>query len=245
MELFEDSLVASDLEDLVSHIFEIDSYKSKMGSDKDIVVLSFKVETKDAAADLVSFIEKGYKSVLDADLTPGELANGKYLVFVELTRNRKVISNIVELLYGIGKLASIDEFKFRYYKSFTSTIATESNLQAAVPVTPVDYVSFMSDTQLENFQNFFKNTFLERIDLTDDNVLVFNRIYAEPIRMKIINSGPATQLINTITESVSLDYRDMSEVLFLTKYIGNFNITKYADKFMFENRKYSVILKRV
>ena len=68
MYLNEDSLKSGDLRDLVSHIFEVDCYKSKMGEDKDVVVLSFTVESRSPAEDLVSFIEKGYQFVLDADL---------------------------------------------------------------------------------------------------------------------------------------------------------------------------------
>ena len=55
---------------LVDNIFEIDSYASKMGSDKDIVVLSLNVESLSPAKDLVRFLERGYDFVLDADSSP-------------------------------------------------------------------------------------------------------------------------------------------------------------------------------
>ena len=54
-----------DLQDLVDQVCEIDSYQSKMGSDKDIVVLSFSVKNEGAAKDLVNFVEAGYQFVLD------------------------------------------------------------------------------------------------------------------------------------------------------------------------------------
>jgi len=52
-----EELIAGDLKMLVDNIFEIDSYASKMGSDKDIVVLSFNVESLAPAKDLVRFLE--------------------------------------------------------------------------------------------------------------------------------------------------------------------------------------------
>ena len=61
-----------DLRSLVYDIFEIDSFKSKMGDDKNIVVLSFSARTRESARDLENFIEKGYSFVLDADTTSGE-----------------------------------------------------------------------------------------------------------------------------------------------------------------------------
>ena len=41
------SLRQDDLHDLVDHIIEIDSYKSKMGSDSDIITVAFSTKTKD------------------------------------------------------------------------------------------------------------------------------------------------------------------------------------------------------
>ena len=60
-------LRAGDLHDLVKPVFEVDSYKSKMGNDENIVVVSFGVMEQQAAKDLVDFIEKGYNFVLDAE----------------------------------------------------------------------------------------------------------------------------------------------------------------------------------
>jgi len=67
-----------DLKDLVDHIFEIDSFKSKMGEDSDIVVLSFSTKNEASAKDLENFLEKGYPFVLDADATSGEQSDGMY-----------------------------------------------------------------------------------------------------------------------------------------------------------------------
>jgi hypothetical protein len=61
-------LQTNDLQDLVYDIFEIDSFKSKMGEDKNIVVVSFATKTKESANDLMNFVEKGYPFVLDAML---------------------------------------------------------------------------------------------------------------------------------------------------------------------------------
>ena len=47
-----------DLHDMVDKIFEIDSFKSKMGEDKDIVTLSFSVRDTLAAEDLKTLLKK-------------------------------------------------------------------------------------------------------------------------------------------------------------------------------------------
>ena len=97
----------SDLEFTVDPVFEIDSYKSKMGDDEDIVVLSFSVNGEQPAKDLVNFVETGYNFVLDADKTSGEQADKKYRVFIEMERNRRVPMQILEILDGIKKLTNM------------------------------------------------------------------------------------------------------------------------------------------
>ena len=115
-------LKQSDLKDLVYHIFEIDTYASKMGEDKNIVTLSFTVKSKAPADDLVRFLEGGYSFILDADATAGEQSDGNYRVFVELERNKFSNKDIIEIVDGVKKLSDVKEFKFRYYKGFKSCI---------------------------------------------------------------------------------------------------------------------------
>ena len=74
----------NDIEYTIDNVFEIDSYKSEMGDDADIVTLSFAVKGDQPSEDLVKFIETGYDFVLDADKSLGEQSDGKYKVFVEI-----------------------------------------------------------------------------------------------------------------------------------------------------------------
>ena len=242
--LNEDSLRAGDLKLLVNHIFEVDSYQSKMGDDKDVVVLSFTVESKEPANDLVSFIEKGYQFVLDADVTPGELSNGKYKVFVELERNRHVAENIAEILYGVGKLAEIENFKFRYYKSFDSKDAVVETLSEIIPNSPQDYEQRIQERKLESYEHFFSNSMLESIAM-NDNILEFKKIYAEPLRMKYIAGGATKDMLESLDERIAIGMNDMADVMYLTKYIGNYNITKLGNKYMFENKGRAIILEKL
>ena len=242
MHLNEDSLKGGDLRDLVSHIFEVDCYKSKMGDDKDVVVLSFTVESRDPADDLVSFIEKGYEFVLDADMTPGELANGKYQVFVELQRTPHVPQQIKEMLYGIGKLTNIENFKFRYHKSFNSVDATEEQLSEVIPRSPHDYETKLQERTLESYDKFFDKSNLETLVL-EENTLLCKKLYADPIKFKFIAAGTKSEVLESIKEKVNVN--EWAEVIFLTKYFGDFNITKFGNKLMFEDKGHAVLLEKL
>ncbi len=238
-----EDLLAGDLRMLVDNIFEIDSFASKMGSDKDIVVLSFTVESKEPAEDLVNFCEKGYDFVLDADSTPGELSDGKYKVFVEIERNKRIPEQIIELLDGVGKLTEIDNFKFRYYKSFRSLPVSQDALSEMIPKTTDEYETAIQENRLNNFSNFFGRSYLEHIDVNDDNI-TFQKMYAEPLRMKIKDAGLKETIYKKYPGHIMIESKDIAEVLYITKYVGNYNITKIDNKFVFENENFAVVLEK-
>lgn len=238
------ALHSNDLEHLVSNIFEIDSYASKMGSDNDVVVLSFTVEDNEPATDLVNFIERGYDFVLDADSTPGELKDGRYKVFVEMERNKHVPEQIMEILSGVKRLTGIDDFKFRYYKSFTSIPVSEETLSETIPTNKQDYEVTIKENTLNNFSNFFNRSFIEAIN-ADNEDLIFQKMYSDPLRMRIKGFGTTQEVYESLPGRIMLESKDVSEVLFLSKYIGNYNITKVNGMFVFENNGYAVVLERL
>lgn len=145
--LFE-GLEHGDLKRLVHSKLHIDEFKSKMGDDADIIVLSFKVNGKEPARDLMSFIERGYEWILDADISAGELDDGEYLVFAELARDRNSIKNIESLINDILNLTDqkINEWKFQYRKDSSEYDINAKNLFRIVPSSPDAYIAKFGDT---------------------------------------------------------------------------------------------------
>jgi hypothetical protein len=149
--LLRENLEMGDLNRLVHDELHIDEYKSKMGTDADVCVISFKVSGKEPSADLVSFIEKGYDFVLDADVSSGEKEGGDYLVFVELERTDKLPEQIIEIMKDIMNLTEqkIEEWRVRYYKSTTDNELTQESLASIVPLTPEAYDAKYGDEDEE------------------------------------------------------------------------------------------------
>ena len=232
-----------DLKDLVHHIFEIDSYASKMGDDKNIVTLSFTVGDKNPADDLMRFLEGGYSFILDSDVTAGEQSDGAYRVFVELERDRTTNENIMEIVDGVSKLASVDNFKFRYYKGFKSFKVSMENLDREVPLDPDNYGITVSESNLNNYKNFFTNSYLEDI-VMEDNVLTITKTYADKLMFEFVDFGETLKTVKRINESLDI-MESYPEILFLTKYLGDYNICKYGDKLVFENSERVLVLKRL
>lgn len=238
-----ETLLAGDLRNLISPIFEVDAYSSKMGSDQEIAVLSFTVESKEPAVDLVNFVERGFDFVLDADVTAGELNDGRYKVFVEIERSRRLGAQILEMLHGIKELTAQSDFKFRLYKSFHSLPVNEENLKM-IPTSKDEYDRFINEASVNNFSTFFNRSYLESINIDNDD-LVFQKMYSGPLRLKIVDAGPTKEIYAAHPEPIMIESSAMSEVMFLTKYLGNYNITKLgADKFVLENNNFSVVVKR-
>jgi len=238
------SLKRADLRDLVKPIFEVDSYSSKMGDDADVVVISFTVDQKEPADDLVQFCEMGYNFILDADVTPGELDNGTYKVFVEIQRTKKIGEQIMELLDGVKKLTGHDDFRFRYYKSFKSLPADQETLAETIPLDSNAYEITIQENTLNNFSNFFRRSAVDSIEALTESIR-FHKRYAEPVTMKVIDAGPRSEVYERATGSLKIDYKDISECLYLSKYLGDYNITKIGETFIFENGGYAVSFKRI
>jgi len=123
MTLVNEGLKAGDLDGVVSKRFSVDQFKSKMGDDRNIMVLAFTVDGMAPAKDLERFAETGYKEVLDADATPGTLEDGKHRVFVEFARVEAVDQHIRKFL---------DDLKKNYYAEIKLRPGVTQEQQKAV-----------------------------------------------------------------------------------------------------------------
>ena len=236
------TLQAGDLKDMLYDILEIDSFKSKMGSDEEIITLSFSVRENNAAKDLRDFIEKRYNFVLDADMTPGEQSDGTFKVFVEMERDKNAPEQIIELADGVKKLSDLDNLKYRYYKNWKSTDLTQESLEETIPLKPDDYGLKVNESNLDNYKNFFSKSFVENVYMEDD-IIVIKKAYADPVAFKYIDFGPTQKTLDSINESFNAN--DFAEIIFLSKYIGDYNITKYGNKLTFENQGSTLVVERI
>lgn len=236
------SLRKNDLKYMVSDIFEVDSYSSKMGEDADIVTLAFSVKDKQPADDLVKFLENGYKFILDADVSPGELDDSTYKVFVEIDRNSDIDNNIFEILDGLKKLSGIDNFKYRYYKNFKSKSATIENLQVDIPKSVIDYDTNKNQIAMENYKNFFKDSYIESIEF-DDDVMTLKKSYCDGLQLKIIDIGDTDKILENLKEKYNP--WEFAEIIYMSKYIGDYNITKYGNKLTLEQNGKTLVVERL
>lgn len=150
-----EGLEQNDLKRLVQSELHIDEYKSKMGKDEDVVVLSFKVNGREPAEDLVNFIEKGYDWVLDADVSSGEMGDGDFLVFVECDREPSVAENIVAMMQDIMNLTDQDltDWSMQIRSNPDQMEITADNIRNHVPLSSASYLSKYGKKGLDEMRN--------------------------------------------------------------------------------------------
>jgi hypothetical protein len=238
-----ESLRSNDLKDFVGEFFSIDQYSSKMGEDRDVVVLGFRVREKNPAIDLMEFIEKGYPFVLDADISSGEEHDGQYQVFVELERTKQLPGQIKNLLDGISRLTDNFEWQFRYQKSGPTMIFNEESISENVPMTQEEYDSKMLEIKNVDVKEFFDQGIAD-VTLESDNTITFKKPYAGDIQAKFVAIGDYEDVKGTVPGKLSLDENSQSQMFFLNKYLGNYDINKIGDKFLIRNGSKAVVIEK-
>ena len=128
------------MEGLIKPTIHVDEFSSKMGDDDDIIVISFFVRDPQAAKDLMSWFEKGYDFVLDADRSPGEIKPGRYLVYVEIRRRSTAGGYVEQLLDDLNTLTEYTGSQdwIMHYRDQEVPFSRDT-FDSTVPLTPKAY----------------------------------------------------------------------------------------------------------
>lgn len=231
--------------DMVDPLFEIDTYRSKMGEDRDVCVLTFKVKDRSPAKDMMEFLEKGYPFVLDSDVSSGENDNGDYFVFVELPRTSRLAEQVKDLLYGVRKLTGIDDWQFRYHKQSRSRPLTYEALKEAVPSSPALYDNMMNQMRTEELKSFFDKTLMDDFVVENDIITIY-KPYNQKIQLRLVKEDSKEQILEGMEEQpLGMDNVAMGEIFWLTKVLGDYNINKVGDSYVFENGDKAIVLQHL
>ncbi len=212
-----EGLKAGDLDGVVSNRFSVDQYKSKMGEDKNIMVLAFTVDSLAPAKDLERFAETGYSDVLDADATPGTMEDGKHKVFIEFARKEGVIAN---------------------------TAVSSGTLSEMVPTNPEAYEQKVNELKIGEARNFFDKFEMLECKINDDIISFEKPGIHNPINFHMHQFGNTQQIMKE-AKAFAIDQGSIAECLYLTKYFGMNNITKTTEnKFIFSKGNQSAVLSK-
>ena len=244
MTLVNEGLKAGDLEGIVSNKFSVDQYKSKMGDDKNILVLGFSVDGQAPAKDLERFAETGYKSVLDADATPGTLEDGKHRVFIEFARTPEVVGQIISFLEDLKKLTAIEEFEYTYHKGKNTTMVSAETMGEAIPTTPEAYEQRINEMKVSEARYFFDKYDMMECNVAENIMTVKKAGAGHDLKFELHKFGPTNEIMQE-TKAFKIDMDSIAECTHLTKYFGPYNITKTNEnQFIFTKGDQSALLSK-
>ena len=91
-------------------------------------------------------------------------------------------------------------------------------------------------------KHFFNKSYVDQIDLLE-NKLTIKKKYSEALHFNFIKFGNKQEILDSITES--FNPWDFAEIIFLSKYVGDYNITKYGSKLTLENAGKTLVVERI
>jgi hypothetical protein len=138
-QILNEGLDYMDLEGQLEPRISVDEYSAKMGKDSEIVTIAFTIKSEAAGNDLVDWLERGYNYVLDAQVSEGEIASGKFLVFVEMDRRTKVPERIVEILNDLETLTGMNATEYTVEVDGEEYDADEDILKQKIILSPKEY----------------------------------------------------------------------------------------------------------
>jgi hypothetical protein len=136
----------------------------------------------------------------------------------------------------------LKNLRFRYYKDFKSKPLATDSLSEVLPLDPKDYDDIVQESNMNNYVNFFNKSYVNEVHMRNDT-LTIKKLYADPVYFKVIDFGPTERTLNAIEES--FNPWEFAEIIYLSKYIGDYNITKYGNKLTFENNDHTLVVERI
>jgi len=134
-----EALEYKDMEGQIKPTLHIDEFASKMGDDDDIIVASFFVRSKQAAQDLMNWFEKGYDWVMDADVSPGEIAPGRYLVYIEMRRRTSAGARLADAIQDLETLTELEPADWTMHYGDKTVAFSKDAFDRMVPLSPKEY----------------------------------------------------------------------------------------------------------
>jgi hypothetical protein len=127
------------MEGQIKPTLHVDEFASKMGDDDDIIVASFFVRSQQAARDLMNWFEKGYDWVMDADVSPGEIAPGRYLVYIEMRRRTSAGARLADAIQDLETLTELKPADWTMHHGDQTVPFSREIFDRLVPLSPKDY----------------------------------------------------------------------------------------------------------
>jgi hypothetical protein len=112
-----------------------------------------------------------------------------------------------------------------------------------IPVTKEEYHNKMLEIKNTDIKEFFNQGSVE-VSLDENNTLTFKRTFAGDVTAKFLAIGEHNAVSNTVPGALSLDEGSQSQIFFLNKFLGNYDINKIGNKFLIRNGDQAIVIEK-
>ena len=223
----------------------IDEFEPKAGDEKDVIVVAFYLNDLEPAEDLNTFIQRGFIDTLDVEVSPNTDEEGRYLVFVEMSRDETFPQKFAALLKDVENCAGDIDWKVKTYYSADKTFdIKDPELFQYLILTPDAYVpkdEFKMKKMEENINSFFEDSLIANLTI-DGNVVILGQNRSKIIA-EVVDVGNYDDVIgrNFLSESAFGVGQNPYEANVLQSLLGNCQVLPLGD-YLCVNRGDKVML---
>lgn len=239
------SLKNGDLAGTILPDVSIDEFEPKAGDDKDVIVVAFFLNDQNPADDLNTFIQRGFIDTLDVEVSPNTDEEGRYLVFVEMSRDDTFPNKFQALLKDIKNLTGDMNWEVKTYLANGRVFqANDPDLYNFIILQPEEYVSkdeFKMKDMKESINQFFRESLISGLTL-DGNIVTLTQ-NSRKIVAEVIDVGDYDTVIgrNFLNESAFGVGRNPYEGKILQSMLGNCQVLPIG-KYLCVNKDDRVML---
>lgn len=222
------SLMNGDLAGTVLPEISIDEFEPKAGDNLDVIVVAFHLTDQEPADDLNTFIQRGFIDTLDVEVSPNTDEDGRYLVFVEMSRDDTFPNKFQALIKDVENVAGELEWKVKTYFSDGQAFAfNDPELFKYVIIDPSDYVpkeEFKVKDMKEGIEEFFNTSLVSNLTISGNTVTVAG--IRHKVVMEVVDVGDYDAVIgrNFLSESAFGVGKNPYEAQILQSIMGNCQI---------------------
>ena len=100
----------------------------------------------------------------------------------------------------------------------------------------------MNKFRTDEVKSFFNKTLMDDLVLENNKIKIL-KPFDVSVEFEIVSEGD--DKLSEGLEDIQVDDNATAEIFWLTKVMGDYNITKFGDKFLFTNESKSMVLKRI
>lgn len=147
-----ESLLENDLKWLVDDGVLVDMHKTKLGANKDYIVLAIIINDRTPAHDLAGFIENSVYDFEDVEVSSATDTKGRYLIYIELNRDPGAFKTINGILNDTKRLSGIESWKFKGMGMNDFVPFDEETFLSSIITDPAEYDRLHPDVEEETKQ---------------------------------------------------------------------------------------------